>query len=119
MSDFTEEEYQLVHDTQNYFWQAFSDLCNSTLAQLPEHLRDYAEPGLSEKTSWYGRNDDNTHLVHFRQLPGSWNIAVGALKDVKEACLFVHDDGQVGVSQEPYISGELFNRICKLIEDIE
>jgi hypothetical protein len=34
----------------------------------------------------------------------------------REACLFVHDDGQIGVSEDAVIPTELFARLCAVIK---
>jgi len=38
------------------------------------------------------------------------------LEAIKQQCLFVDDDGTIGVSSEPYINHELFERICALTQ---
>ena len=37
---------------------------------------------------------------------------VGALEEVRQACLFDDDDGQIGVAEDVVIPLELFSRIC-------
>lgn len=45
---------------------------------------------------------------------GSVNL-LDLLIEVRNACLFDDDDGQIGVSEEPTITHDLFDRICAAI----
>lgn len=38
------------------------------------------------------------------------------LEQVKQACLFDDDDGQIGITEEPTIDLELFDEICKALK---
>lgn len=42
-----------------------------------------------------------------------------ALGKVKQRCLFVDDDGRIGVTQEPHIEDELFDEICQALTETE
>lgn len=37
------------------------------------------------------------------------------LQQVREACLFIEDDGEIGVTTEPHISEELFKAMCECL----
>lgn len=42
-----------------------------------------------------------------------------ALKEVHGACLYAEDDGVIGVTSEPTIDSDLFDRICAAIRQAE
>lgn len=44
-----------------------------------------------------------------------YNEAISLLREVRDACLFDDDDGQIGVTEEPTISADLFGRICECL----
>ena len=41
------------------------------------------------------------------------------LEDVKQRCLFADDGGTIGVTEDPHVPAELFNRICALLTSLE
>ena len=52
----TERELEALTVAGDAFWREFSALCERYIKDAPEHLRDYYEMYLGEKTSIYGRN---------------------------------------------------------------
>ena len=57
----TEDEGDLLYNISNQYWYDFSELVNSTLLLVPEHLRDSLEEKLQESSSVYGRDDVQTY----------------------------------------------------------
>jgi len=51
----TGEEHEDLARAAENFWVEFSALVNRYVDEQPEHLRDYFESMLSDKTSVYGR----------------------------------------------------------------
>lgn len=43
------------------------------------------------------------------------DAARAVLREVREVCLFSEDDDRIGVTEEPRIDSELFNRICAVL----
>lgn len=51
----------------------------------------------------------------FRDAKEKHGEVLALLEEIKQACLFPEDGNQIGVTNEPYISPNLFNRICKVL----
>ena len=52
------------------------------------------------------------------ELEARVGVLEGALIEVRDACLYAEDDG-IGVTTEPTIDGDLFDRICGAINSSE